>query len=143
MASHISFFSMGCDINDFNNDGFPEIITVDMAARDHITAKTSMASMNVNMFKQLTEKPKSSTAVSAQKLLQTSSQIESEIDSLANKLTSNMTSSNSSKPDINAISYNGRIMSKNNPAMTKVLDNFNAEFDQKNLQCVKIDIFEL
>jgi hypothetical protein len=54
-ASHVAFFSMGCDVNDFNNDGLPEVITVDMAAKDHVKAKTFMASMNVNMFKQLTE----------------------------------------------------------------------------------------
>lgn len=40
---HVAYFSMGCDVNDFNNDGLPDIIAVDMAAKDHVTAKTSMA----------------------------------------------------------------------------------------------------
>ena len=52
---HTAYFSMGCDVNDFNNDGFPEIVAVDMAAKDHITAKTFMASMNTQAFKQITE----------------------------------------------------------------------------------------
>lgn len=56
MTKHVAYFSMGCDVNDCNNDGLPEIIAVDMAAKDHVTAKTFMASMNVNYFRQLTEK---------------------------------------------------------------------------------------
>ncbi|MDB9960856.1 VCBS repeat-containing protein [Oceanihabitans sp.] len=55
MASHVAYFSMGCDVNDFNNDGNPEIIAVDMAAKDHVTAKTFMANMTANYFKQMTE----------------------------------------------------------------------------------------
>ena len=55
MASHVAYFSMGCDVNDFNNDGNPEIIAVDMAAKDHVTSKTFMASMNTDFFKEMTE----------------------------------------------------------------------------------------
>jgi hypothetical protein len=52
---HVAYFSMGCDINDFNNDGLPDIIAVDMAAKDHVTAKTSMASMQPASFRKMTE----------------------------------------------------------------------------------------
>ncbi|MGB1018148.1 MAG: VCBS repeat-containing protein [Chitinophagales bacterium] len=54
--NHVAYFSMGADVNDFNNDGFPEIVAVDMAAKDHVVSKTFMVSMNVNYFRQLTEK---------------------------------------------------------------------------------------
>jgi hypothetical protein len=46
----ISFFAMGADIADFNNDGFVDIAVVDMAANDHIRDKTLMASMDVQGF---------------------------------------------------------------------------------------------
>ncbi len=52
---HVAYFSMGCDVNDFNNDGYPDIVAVDMAAKDHFVAKTSMASMQPDYFKQMTE----------------------------------------------------------------------------------------
>ncbi len=54
--SHVAYFSMGCDVNDFNNDGHPDIIAVDMAAKEHIVAKTSMASMQPEYFRQMTER---------------------------------------------------------------------------------------
>ena len=46
----ISFFGMGCDIADANNDGFVDIAVVDMAADDHIRDKTLMESMDVQGF---------------------------------------------------------------------------------------------
>lgn len=52
---HVAYFSMGCDINDFNNDGLPDIVAVDMAAKDHVVAKTSMASMQPASFQKMTE----------------------------------------------------------------------------------------
>lgn len=51
----ISWFGMGCDIGDINNDGFEEIAVVDMATSDHIRGKTLMASMDPKAFKTYVE----------------------------------------------------------------------------------------
>ncbi len=45
---HISYASMGNDLADFNNDGWSDIMTLDMMAEDHYTAKTSLGFMNDN-----------------------------------------------------------------------------------------------
>jgi len=47
---HMSFFGMGADIADLNNDGHDDILVMDMATKDHIRAKTLMASMDVESF---------------------------------------------------------------------------------------------
>lgn len=50
MTRNISFFGMGADVADINNDGLPDIAVVDMAANDHIKDKTLMESMDVEGF---------------------------------------------------------------------------------------------
>jgi hypothetical protein len=50
-TKQISFFGMGCDIADINNDGLVDIMVLDMAADDHIRDKTLMASMDVKGFR--------------------------------------------------------------------------------------------
>jgi len=40
-TGHTSNFSMGCDMADFNNDGLPDIVTLDMKPEDEITLKAS------------------------------------------------------------------------------------------------------
>jgi len=57
-TKNIPFYGMGCDIADFNNDGFLDIASVDMAAKDHVDDKTLMASMNVEEFRYWIEKRK-------------------------------------------------------------------------------------
>ncbi len=47
---HTSNYSMGNDVGDFNNDGFLDYISVDMAFEDHERSKTNMASMNPEKF---------------------------------------------------------------------------------------------
>ncbi len=45
-----SFYGMGVDIADYNNDGLLDIMQVDMAAENNRRAKANMASMNPNLF---------------------------------------------------------------------------------------------
>lgn len=49
-TNHLSNFSMGNDIADFDNDGFMDILTLDMVSEDNYGMKTSMASMNPEKF---------------------------------------------------------------------------------------------
>jgi enediyne biosynthesis protein E4 len=49
-TGHISSFSMGNDITDFNNDGWPDILTVDMVSEDHIRSKKNMGGMSTKKF---------------------------------------------------------------------------------------------
>jgi len=47
---HISNYSMGNDVADFNNDGFTDIIAVDMASEDHVRSKRNMGGMSTKNF---------------------------------------------------------------------------------------------
>ncbi|HPE83240.1 MAG TPA: VCBS repeat-containing protein [Aequorivita sp.] len=49
-VDHISFYSMGSDFADLNNDLLPDLITVDMTAESHQRSKQNMASMNTENF---------------------------------------------------------------------------------------------
>ena len=49
-TNHVSNFSMGNDIADFDNDGYMDILTLDMVSEDNYGMKTSMASMNPEKF---------------------------------------------------------------------------------------------
>ncbi len=49
-TGHISFFSMGNDIADYNNDGWLDILTVDMVSEDNYGIKTSMSGMDPARF---------------------------------------------------------------------------------------------
>ncbi len=47
---HISFYSMGNDMADFNNDGFLDIVVVDMVAEDHYRNKSNLGGMKPYKF---------------------------------------------------------------------------------------------
>lgn len=49
-TKHISNNSMGNDVADYNNDGFVDIISVDMVSEDHIRSKKNMGGMNIKKF---------------------------------------------------------------------------------------------
>ncbi|MBX2827188.1 MAG: VCBS repeat-containing protein [Flavobacteriaceae bacterium] len=54
-ARHISNFSMGSDMADFNNDGFLDIMVMDMVAEDNYRIKTNMSGMSTERFYQAVE----------------------------------------------------------------------------------------
>jgi len=47
---HMSMSSMGADIADINNDGYPEIFTTDMFPEDHFRLKTMGSFDNIDLF---------------------------------------------------------------------------------------------
>lgn len=49
----ISFFSMGSDFGDINNDGLPDLLVVDMAPIDNYRQKMNIASMPVESYNML------------------------------------------------------------------------------------------
>jgi hypothetical protein len=49
-TNHTSFYGMGVDISDFNNDGNLDIFQVDMDAKDNRRKKANMSSMNPQLF---------------------------------------------------------------------------------------------
>lgn len=49
-TNHIPNYSMGNDMADFNNDGAIDIMTVDMAAEDHVRSKRNMGGMSTQNF---------------------------------------------------------------------------------------------
>ncbi|MCX2680956.1 VCBS repeat-containing protein [Galbibacter sp. EGI 63066] len=49
-TKNVSFYGMGADIADFNNDNLPDIFQVDMSPESNRRAKANMASMNPDLF---------------------------------------------------------------------------------------------
>ena len=54
-TNQVSFFGMGVDIADINQDKYQDIFVLDMASSDHYRSKTLMASMNVDAFSLLVD----------------------------------------------------------------------------------------
>ncbi|WP_420604256.1 VCBS repeat-containing protein [Flagellimonas sp.] len=55
-TNQISFYGMGIDIADLDNDNLQDIFVLDMAANDHVRSKTLMASMSTGRFDYLVNK---------------------------------------------------------------------------------------
>ena len=55
-TAHVSFYSMGTDMADINNDGWMDFMSLDMMAVDNYTIKTSMSSMNTQKFYDVVER---------------------------------------------------------------------------------------
>ncbi len=56
VTGHISTYSMGNDLADFNNDGWLDFITVDMVSEYNYDIKASMSGMNPEQFNYLVDK---------------------------------------------------------------------------------------
>jgi len=54
-TGHTSFYSMGSDVGDVNDDGWPDLFTLDMAYEEHYRSKTNMGSMDPDYFWSLVE----------------------------------------------------------------------------------------
>jgi hypothetical protein len=50
VTRHISFYSMGVDAGDINNDGLLDVIVADMVAEDNFRLKANMSGMNPDAF---------------------------------------------------------------------------------------------
>ncbi|WP_420320204.1 VCBS repeat-containing protein [Flagellimonas sp.] len=55
-TNQISFYGMGIDVADLDNDNLQDIFVLDMAANDHVRSKTLMASMSTGRFDYLVNK---------------------------------------------------------------------------------------
>jgi len=49
-TGHLSFYSMGADVGDINADGWPDLLSLDMAFEEHQKSKTNMGSMAPDRF---------------------------------------------------------------------------------------------
>jgi len=55
IMDHTSFFSMGSDVADINNDRKPDLVVLDMVSEDHVANKKNMAAMSTTQFHQLVD----------------------------------------------------------------------------------------
>ena len=53
VTGQTSFYGMGADIADYNNDGLPDIMQIDMAPEDNKRAKENMSSMRAQDFEEM------------------------------------------------------------------------------------------
>lgn len=53
LLKHMSFYSMGSDMADINNDGLFDFMVLDMNPQDYVRSKTTMAMISVDKFEQM------------------------------------------------------------------------------------------
>ena len=53
LTRHVPFYAMGVDAVDINNDGWEDLIELEMLPSDYVRSKTTMASMNPQLFNNL------------------------------------------------------------------------------------------
>ena len=54
-VGHMSYYSMGVDVADINNDSFLDVFVVDMVAEDNFRSKSNMSGMNPERFQQVVD----------------------------------------------------------------------------------------
>ncbi|WP_298319426.1 VCBS repeat-containing protein [uncultured Aquimarina sp.] len=54
-SNHTSYYTMGVDVVDINNDGLEDLFALDMFPEDYVRAKTTMAPMNAELYNSLME----------------------------------------------------------------------------------------
>ncbi|WP_420321361.1 VCBS repeat-containing protein [Flagellimonas sp.] len=55
LFKHISYYSMGADIADINNDGLQDMLVLDMSPEDYVRSKTTMSMMSIDRFYNMVE----------------------------------------------------------------------------------------
>jgi hypothetical protein len=53
--NHMSFYSMGVDVSDINNDGFLDVFVLDMIAEDNFRLKSNMSGMDPASFQKVVD----------------------------------------------------------------------------------------
>lgn len=53
IVKHTSYYSMGSDIGDINNDGLNDMVVLDMSPEDYVRSKTTMAMISIEKFQKM------------------------------------------------------------------------------------------
>lgn len=56
LFKHLSYYSMGSDFGDINNDGLNDLMVLDMSPEDYVRSKTTMSMMSADRFDEMIKK---------------------------------------------------------------------------------------